>query len=85
MLGHQVLTRQGYDHCRLLKSDGIEYHIVDLGIGTFLALIDRKRFNWYLRKNLATKIDENTIAIKFKPKGDGVAGDKFYMSKRENK
>eukprot|EP01080_Neovahlkampfia_damariscottae_P001124 gene1124-10638_t len=73
VLGHQVLTRDGYDHCRLFSKDG-----------TLLALIPLKRFKWYLKKGLATQIDENSIQLNFEANGNGNAGDDFYLKERKN-
>jgi exonuclease 3'-5' domain-containing protein 2 len=74
VLGHQVLTQDGYDHCRLLGPDG-----------TLMALIPLKRFKWYLKKGLAKQIDENSIQLNFLPKGNGNVGDDFYLNERKNR
>lgn len=39
--------------------------------GELLALIDMRRSNWYLKKNLAIQINEKTIRLLFEPKGRG--------------
>jgi len=73
VLGHEVLSKQAYDDCQMLSAEGV-----------LMAKIDRKRFNWYIKKNLAEQIDANTIKLKFEPKGLGYANDKFYLSKMMN-
>lgn len=49
-----------YGNWRLLAPDG-----------ELLAMIDAHRSNWYLKRNLATKIDEKTIRLLFEPNGRG--------------
>lgn len=46
----------------------------------------RKRAEWYLKKNIAEMINGNPyqIKLKFKPKGNGNNGDKFYLGEKRN-
>lgn len=74
VLGHQVLTRDGYDHFELQSKDG-----------EFLSYVNEKRFNWYLKKDLAVKVNDKTIKLKFEAGGKGNKGDLYYEQKQENK
>ncbi len=49
-----------------------------------MAKIPEKRFHWYLRKQLATQIDNLTIQLNFEAKGQGNAGDPYYLSEHIN-
>jgi exonuclease 3'-5' domain-containing protein 2 len=63
-----------YDNCRLLSPEG-----------KFMAFCDRKRYDWYLKKNLAVKIDDKTIQLTFIPKGTGYRLDsEFLLTERAN-
>jgi 3-methyladenine DNA glycosylase AlkC len=73
VLGHAVLQKENYTGHKLLSKQGL-----------LLAKIPEKRFYWYLRKNLATQVDERTIQLNFDAKGDGNNGDAFYMSEQLN-
>jgi hypothetical protein len=55
-----------FDNCRMEDPNG-----------ELLALISKKRCDWYLRANLATKRSDQplTIRLNFKPKGNGYAND----------
>lgn len=43
-----------------------------------------KKFTWYLKKNLAERIDSHTIKINFIPKGNGHVADPYYVQPRDN-
>jgi hypothetical protein len=73
VLGHNVLSRDGYDHRVLLDPNG-----------QFLSYIDEKRFSWYLAKGLAALVKVDTIKLNFEPKGNGGRDDKYYSSKQAN-
>lgn len=45
---------------------------------------DEKKANWYLNRNLAEKNNENTIKLKFKPKGLGNHNKGFGLSEMKN-
>ena len=45
---------------------------------------DEKKANWYLNRNLAVLIGENTIQLTFIPKGNGSAMDLYGSSPKEN-
>lgn len=51
----------------------------------FLAHVSNKRMNWYLDKNLATKIKYNEFKLNFKTKGDNEnRGDYYQLSLKNN-
>jgi hypothetical protein len=52
--------------------------------GVTIFTCDNRKAKWYLDRNLAEKVDEKTIRLKFEPKGMGHAGDEFYLAPREN-
>lgn len=52
--------------------------------GDFLCRCNEEKVDWYLGRNLAEKIDENTIKLKFEPKGNGKKDDPFYSQERKN-
>lgn len=43
-----------------------------------------KKFNWYLRKEIAFKVSENTIQLRFEPKGDGNKYEPFFLQQHKN-
>jgi hypothetical protein len=54
--------------------------------GTLMCRTDAKKVRWYLKKNLATQVDELTIKLNFEPKGKGNAGaSEYYAEARENR
>mmetsp|Transcript_12654 Transcript_12654/g.18990 ORF Transcript_12654/g.18990 Transcript_12654/m.18990 type:complete len:334 (+) Transcript_12654:25-1026(+) len=74
VLGYSVITREkAYDGCKMYNPKG-----------KLIAQISKKRYKWYLKKELATEIEPGKIKLKFEPKGDGNAGDKFYLSERKS-
>lgn len=64
-----------YGNCRVENPDGI--HIFNCG---------DKKAQWYLKRNLAKKINEEPLVIRltFIPNGQGHAADSFYLQKRQN-
>eukprot|EP01084_Bolivina_argentea_P088095 159050_1 len=50
-------TKSFFDNCQILKPDGSD-----------LCCCSLTRMNWYLNKNLAERIDNKTIKLKFQPK-----------------
>jgi hypothetical protein len=50
--------------------------------GNLMFFSSKKKFNWYLRKNLAVKISDDSIQLTFEPKGYGE--DPKYLTPREN-
>lgn len=50
-----------YDNCKMLDKDN-----------KFMSFVDQDKMDWYLKKNLAEKIDEKTFKINFVPNGSGV-------------
>lgn len=45
---------------------------------------DKKKINWYLKRNLAEYVDEFTIRLNFKPNGLGNHNKEFGLSKMKN-
>eukprot|EP00761_Pharyngomonas_kirbyi_P008090 gb/GECH01008101.1/.p1 GENE.gb/GECH01008101.1/~~gb/GECH01008101.1/.p1 ORF type:complete len:331 (+),score=80.79 gb/GECH01008101.1/:1-993(+) len=70
---HATLTKPLYENCSILSPDG-----------TLMARVGKKKLEWYLNRNLAKTVDENTIQLTFQPHGPGNAGDNFYLSDKEN-
>lgn len=56
-----------YDNCKMLNVTG-----------EFMCYTDKNKMNWYLKKNLATQIDEKTFKLNFTPKGSGTKL-KYYL------
>lgn len=52
--------------------------------GTFMCHINEKRAKWYVEKELADWVSENTFQLKFEPKGKGKQDMLFYTQKLEN-
>lgn len=62
-----------YGNYQVLSPDGI-----------LMFRCDEKKANWYLNRNLAEKNNENTIKLKFKPKGLGNHNKGFGLSEMKN-
>lgn len=69
------LRKRIYGNCTIQAPDGEP-----------ICKCDRKKVDWYLKRDLAILVHDNpaTIRLKFEPKGRGNAGDKFYMQARAN-
>ena len=65
------MGRSPYDNYVVLGPDGNE-----------MFYSDAKKFNWYLKKNLAKRIDDYTIQLTFTPKGKGE--QKKYLHPKVN-
>lgn len=52
--------------------------------GKLIFRCDQKKFDWYIRKNLAEKIDDYTIRLNFVANGDGWAWTPSLLPAREN-
>ena len=64
-----------YDNCKMYSRDGV-----------FLAICSSRRKNWYLKKGLATAINDHDFKLTFEQKGDGHVNDIPYMlEKKENR
>jgi hypothetical protein len=65
-----------YQNCRMLSPDG-----------TVLCTCDRKKVDWYLKRNLADIVSEDplTIKLRFQPAGRGKADIPYYMTAKENR
>jgi hypothetical protein len=66
-------TKRLYENCKMLSPDG-----------KLIATTDRRKMDWYLTRGLAKLEAEDTIRLNFEPKGDGSAGDPYYLSHRDN-
>lgn len=53
--------------------------------GELLFLALEKRINWYLSRNLAEKVDENTIRLTFEPKSRTNSKDLYIVTEKLNK
>jgi len=64
-----------YDGCKVLHPNG-----------ELMFRCDKKRANWYLKRDLAILIEPDplTIRLTFEPKGPGHIGDNFYLQERKN-
>lgn len=64
-----------YDNCEMLSP-----------AGEFMAFVSKKSMKWYVKRDLAIKIDEKTFQLTFEPKGNGNQGDVDYQRiPRKNK
>lgn len=61
-----------YDGCKMLSKDG-----------EFMAFCNKKRMDWYIRKNLAIRIDDKTFQLTFIPQGSGHQNDLNYYKERK--
>jgi hypothetical protein len=74
-MGLQVKKEDIYGNYSILHPDG-----------SLMCHTDKKKVNWYLKKNLAVRVDETTIMLNFEPKGRGNAKDsEYYAESRENR
>lgn len=63
-----------YDNCVVLHPDG-----------TPMFYCDRKKIRWYLKRNLATTVNDTTVQLIFVPKGMGdMYANKVYKNKKNN-
>jgi len=62
-----------YDNCTMLSPSG-----------EFMCRCDGKRMQFYLRKGIATQIDDNTFKLNFTPKGFGHDPDSFMGEPKKN-
>lgn len=72
-----------YENCRILAPDG-----------EILCKCDRKKVEWYLSKNLATKLEDDPLVIQlnFEPngrgissyKGDSTSDNQYYVEYKKN-
>jgi len=67
--------------CNTLNN-GISYAMFNRD-GLFMAYVDEKKGQWYLRKQLADEIEPHVIRLKFYPKGNGRNGIPFFETKKE--
>lgn len=73
MLGKNIFSKSKiYDNFRVLHPDG-----------DVMFYCNEKKFNWYLRRGLAKRINDKTIKLSFMPKGKGES-DEFDSGERKN-
>lgn len=73
MMSKSYSKKNIYGNYQVLSPDGI-----------LMFRCDEKKANWYLNRNLAEKNNENTIKLKFKPKGLGNHNKGFGLSEMKN-
>lgn len=69
-----IRTKEIYGNWKILAPDG-----------ELLFLTLKKRVDWYLKRNLAKVIDDETIQLTFEPKKRSSKDDKYNLSLKENK
>jgi 3'-5' exonuclease len=55
--------------------------------GELLCICNEKKLNWYLDRNLATRVEDAevpTIRLNFRPGGPGHKGEKYYLAEKGN-
>ena len=62
-----------YDNILLLAPNNIK-----------LCFCNRSKAEWYLSRDYAEYVSEDTIRLKFEPKGKGHDGDPFYLTPKKN-
>jgi hypothetical protein len=68
-----------YENCKIFSPDGV-----------LLSTCSEKKVKWYLDRNLATLLprqdpeEPSSIQLNFVPKGQGHAGNDFYLSAKDN-
>lgn len=69
-------NKEIYGNYKVLSPDGIE-----------MFRCGKKKYDWYLKRNLAEIVssEKDTIKLKFKPNGLGWSGTHYYLQDRENK
>lgn len=53
--------------------------------GTLMCHCNKKKADWYIKRELADWIDEQTFKLKFEPQGHGKSDNPYYTQKMENK
>ncbi|KAJ2571885.1 hypothetical protein IW140_001234 [Coemansia sp. RSA 1813] len=66
-------TKVIYENCKVLDISG-----------NLLFRTSQKRLDWYLTRNLATRLDSSTIQLTFQNKGTGRRGEDFYLQDMRN-
>lgn len=62
-----------FDNCLIQAPDGIN-----------LSRCSKKKLRWYIDRNLASMVDENTIRLKFEPSGRCGVGDPLLLDGKPN-
>lgn len=70
-MSRQVNNGKIYSNCRIFDQDG-----------TLMCYCSLKKMKWYLKRNLAEPIDENSIKLTFEPTGKGHDGDDYYLERK---
>lgn len=73
---HPIVKSPQYQNCEVLNPDG-----------NLMFRCSAKKANWYLERNLATKVKNEPLVIKllFTPNGNGHMGDPYHLQVMENK
>jgi hypothetical protein len=75
MRSYQTKRTPIYGNCIMLSPNG-----------TMMCRCDSDKIEWYLSRSLATVVEAEplTIRLNFEPKGDGHAGNLYYLSEKGN-
>lgn len=73
-MGLQVQHNKVYSNCSIYHPDG-----------TLMCRCSLKKIKWYLKKGLATPINDTDIRLNFVPKGKGWANNDYYLEQREDR
>ena len=66
-----TLQTDPYDNCTMYGPDN-----------EWMCACDHKKMNWYLDRNLAEKLSDNTFKLTFKPEGKGHATESAYFAEK---
>jgi hypothetical protein len=69
----KLLLDKFYGNCKVLSPNGL-----------LMFRCDEKRIKWYLNRDLAQLVDNNTIKLKFEPRGLGNHGKEFGLEPMNN-
>jgi hypothetical protein len=62
-----------YENCQIFSPEG-----------ELMCNASFKKLQWYLTRELADSISDTAIRLRFQPKGNGHAGDEFYLQHKHN-
>lgn len=69
----KTLSRLPYGNYKVLNRDG-----------ELMFRCDDRKANWYLKRNLAKIVSNNTVQLLFETKGCGHVGDEFFLQEKLN-
>lgn len=80
------MSRNGnfWGHHDVVQSPQYENYEVRHPDGFTMFFCNKKKIDWYLSRDLAEKIDDNTIRLKIVPKGVGNVNDPYFMQSFKN-